>query len=201
MSIERVDNTAAPKAPTAKAPHPASPAPDPEMWQGLDEGKRLTGILEDFYARVYDDERLAPFFHGVTKQRAIEKQYLFMRQLFTGEKVYFGDRPKNAHHWMVISDELFDYREGLMVDCLRRAGLSETLIERWVAVEERFRPDIVKNEPWKRKVGNMEMPLDGFGEEIMEIGTLCDGCGSEIPAGTPVRYHLRLGSTYCPECR
>ncbi|MFO7594098.1 MAG: 2Fe-2S iron-sulfur cluster-binding protein [Pseudomonadota bacterium] len=174
--------------------------PDPEMWAALDEGRLLTAILEDFYGRVFEDERLAPFFEGVTRQRAIEKQFLFLRQQFTGEKVYFGDRPKNAHHWMVISDELFDYREGIMVETLRRHGLPAHLVERWRLLEDSFRDDIVKDKPWKRKMGDIELPVEGYGELVMETGSLCDGCGEEIDAGETIRYHLRMGHVYCPTC-
>lgn len=174
--------------------------PDPEMWQALEEGILLNRILEDFYSRVFEDERLAPFFHGVTKQRAIEKQFLFLRQLFSGEKVYFGDRPRNAHHWMVISDELFDYREALMVECLRRHGLPEHLVERWRVAEDFFRRDIVKEKPWKKRLGDIELPVDGYEDAVLDVGSLCDGCGGEISAGVSVRYHLRLGQIFCPVC-
>lgn len=180
--------------------NPRDIPPDPEMWLALEEGKLLNRILDDFYGRVYEDPRLAPFFEGVTKQRAVEKQHSFMRQLFTGERVYFGDRPRNAHHWMVISNELFDYREGLMVDCLRRHGLPEHLVTRWRAVEEFFRSDIVKDKPWNKKLGDIELPVDGYEETILEVGSLCDSCGEEIDAGISVRYHLRLGHIYCPGC-
>ncbi len=178
----------------------AAPQADPEMWQALGEGELLNRILHDFYGRVFDDERLAPFFDGVTRRRAIEKQYSFVRQQFTGEKVYFGDRPRNAHHWMVISDELFDYRETIMLDCLRRHRLPEHLVQRWRAMEERFRGDIVKDTPWKRKMGDVELPVEGYGETVLEVGSICDACGGEIDAGVTVRYHLRLGTTYCPAC-
>lgn len=197
MSIEPVNRSAN----TAKSRKASGELkPDPEMWTALEEGVLLNRILDDFYSRVYEDERLAPFFHGVTKQRAIEKQVLFLRQLFTGEKVYFGDRPRNAHHWMVISDELFDYREELMADTLRRHGLPEHLVQRWREVEERFRGDIVKDEPRKRKMGDVELPVDGYGETILEIGSICDGCAEEVDAGVSVRYHLRLGTIFCPSC-
>lgn len=183
-----------------KATESNKPEPDLELWQALGEGALMSKILEDFYSQVFEDERLAPFFHGVTQRRAMEKQFLFLRQQITGEKVYFGDRPRNAHHWMVISNELFDYREGLMVECLRRHGLAEPMVKRWVAIENRFRTDIVKDEPWKRKMGDVELPLDGYEETVLDIGSLCDGCGAEVEAGVSVRYHLRLGSIYCPGC-
>lgn len=190
----------APRPPRRSGPPDDAPAPDPELWRALGEGATLTAALRDFYARAYADDRLAPFFHGVTQQRAVEKQYLFMRQLITGEKAYFGDRPRNAHHWMVISDDLFDHREALLAQCLRRSGLSEPLIARWRALDERFRRDIVKAAPRKRVVDGVELPLDGYGEAVLEVGTLCDGCGLGIAAGERVRYHLRLGATYCPAC-
>lgn len=176
------------------------PKPDPELWAALGHGDLLTAILTDFYTRVYGDPRLAPFFHGITKQRSIEKQFSFLQQIMTGEKCYFGDRPRNAHHWMVISDELFDYREDLMMGCLRHHGLSETMIRRWRAMEEGYRSDIVKSAAWPRRLGDMELPLDGFGEETMSAATLCDSCQSEINVGEKVRYHLRLGTTYCRAC-
>lgn len=179
----------------------SEPPPDPEMWEALERGPLLRAILTDFYTRVFDDERLAPYFRGVTRDRLIEKVYTFMRQAFSGEKLYFGDRPRNAHHWMVISDDLFDHREALMTECLRRHGLAEPLIARWNAYEQSFRPDIVKSAPWPRIVGGVELPVDGYGEMKLDVGALCDGCQAEIRPGTHIRYHLRLGTTYCPACQ
>ena len=175
--------------------------PDPEMWAALGEGALMAEILTDFYTRVFDDPVLAPYFVGVTKQRLIEKVYSFMRQIFTGEKLYFGDRPRNSHHWMVISDEIFDYREALMASCMRRAGLAEHLIARWQAIEESYRGDIVKARAFGRVIDGVEQPVDGFGETVLEVGALCDSCERVLDAGATVRYHLRLGHIYCEACR
>jgi ferredoxin-NADP reductase/ferredoxin/truncated hemoglobin YjbI len=176
--------------------------PDPEMWGALKEGQVMAAILTDFYTRVFEDPVLSPYFMGVTKQRLIEKVYSFMRQIFTGEKMYFGDRPRNTHHWMVIPDDVFDYREKLMDDCMRRHGLAEHLIERWRAIEESFRGDIVKTKPYGRVVDGVELPLvEGFGHTVLEVGALCDSCTRILEPGEEVRYHLRLGHIYCGECR
>lgn len=189
-----------PTAPGGRGGRNSDRAPDAEMWAALDAGERLMSILVDFYTRVYADPRLSSFFHGVTMQRSIEKQYLFLRQIFTGERIYLGDRPRNAHHWMVISDELFDYREALLMECARRHGLAERLVQRWRGMEEGFRRDIVKTAPWNRMLDGVALPVDGFGETLIEVGSLCDSCGGEIPPGTKVRYHLRLGSLHCEAC-
>jgi len=176
------------------------PDPDPEMWRALQEGTLMFDILDDFYNRVFEDELLAPYFTGVTRQRLVEKVFNFHYQMFTGEKVYFGDRPKNSHHWMVISDELFDYRESIMEACLRDHGLPDHLVKRWLDYEELYRADIVKSRPAQKVLFGEKMPLDGFEEMNIDASTLCDSCQGEINIGDLVRYHIRLGTTYCSKC-
>jgi len=178
----------------------SSPEPDPLLWHELEDGARVRAVLEDFYTRVHQDDRLAPFFHGVTLSRSIDKQYSFLRQLMTGERVYFGDRPRNAHHWMVISDELFDYRQSLMQSRLAAHGLSDAQIARWTRLELHFRSDIVKSAACPRRVGGIDLPLDGYGRQVLDVGTVCDHCGSAVNAGTEVAYHLRLGQISCGAC-
>ncbi len=175
-------------------------AKKPELWAALEDGKKLSAILDDFYTRVYADPRLAPFFDGVTKQRAIEKQHAFLRDIFSGSRDYFGDRPRNAHHWMVISDELFDYREALMEDCLRRAQLPEQHIRAWRAAEEVFRKQIVKDRPIAKKLHGVAIPFEGYEDLELALDFVCDGCVGEIRTGECVRYHRRTGRTYCLPC-
>lgn len=175
-------------------------APNPRLWAALREGEGLLEVLTDFYSRVYRDERLLPFFRGVTMESVIWKQYSFLRDLFTGSRLYFGDRPRNAHHWMVISDELFDYREALMEDCLRRYGLAEDLIREWRTAEEVFRKQIVKERPIPRRVRGVDLPLEGYASAVLTSGGLCDDCQSEIRVGARATYHVRTGRTYCETC-
>jgi NAD(P)H-flavin reductase/ferredoxin/truncated hemoglobin YjbI len=174
--------------------------PDLELWKALGEGPLMREILTDFYTRVFEDRMLAPYFRGATKDRLIGQVFSFMRDHLAGEKRYFGMKPQNAHHWMVISDEVFDRREELMETVLAEHGLSQEMIDRWRAFEERFRKDIVKDAPWRLVVDGVELPLDEFGEEILSCGTLCDSCSQAIDAGEKVRYHQRLGTTYCANC-
>jgi ferredoxin-NADP reductase len=175
--------------------------PDPEMWAALKQGELLHAILTDFYTQVFIDPVLSPYFMGVTKQRLIEKVYSFLRQVFTGEKMYFGDRPRNSHHWMVIPDDVFDYREKLMDDCIRRHGVPEHLIDRWRVIEESYRGDIVKIKPFGRVENGVEQPfVEGFDRIVMDVGTVCDSCQRIVEPGEEVRYHLRLGTVYCSDC-
>ncbi|KRI01029.1 2Fe-2S iron-sulfur cluster-binding protein [Curvibacter sp. PAE-UM] len=176
------------------------PPADPALWAELGDGRVVRQVLEAFYARVYEDERLRHFFEGVTLDRSIDKQFSFLKQCMTGEKVYMGDRPRNAHHWMIISNELFDYRQQLMEETLRSHGLSAEQIARWTRYEEVFRPDMVKSEPWPRRIGGVDVMREGFDEEDLLVDSVCDYCGEEILSGTRVLFHRRLGKIGCSGC-
>jgi hypothetical protein len=101
---------------------------------------------------------------------------------------------------MIISDELFDYRERLFLDCLRRFGLSEPLIRRWSSIHERFRRDIVKSAPRGLVVAGRETMHEGYSMETLGCGALCDGCGAEMARGTVGRMHQRTGELFCAGC-
>lgn len=173
---------------------------DPELWDALEQGPGLTRVLESFYTRVYADERLSPFFHGLPKAQIVAKQYAFLADMFSGRRNYFGLNPFNAHHWMVISDDLFDHREALFEQALREHGLAEPLIRRWEALHERFRAEIVKPVARGMILRGVEQPLRMHEVDCLEIDAVCDGCGEEIPAGRPSRYQHRLGSLHCARC-
>lgn len=176
------------------------PPPDVALWGSLKDGALVRAVLDDFYDAVYADSKLAPYFRGVTKDHVAGKQYSFLKRCMTGERVYFGDTPRNVHHWMVISDALFDHRQNLMRDAQRRHGLTERQMAGWDAYELPFRGDIVKTEPFPLVQFGHVKPLEGFEEMPLDVGAVCDSCGSVLEPGTTVRYHLRLGTISCPNC-
>ncbi len=173
-------------------------APDQGLWEALGQEKGLRAVLTDFYTRVYGDERLAPFFIDVGMDWAIDKQFNFLRSIFTGARNYMGNMPRHAHHWMVISGDLFDYREDLLQACLLEHGLSEELAGRIRGLNETFRRAIVKEEPIPLHPGD---PVDGWDRMVMPVGTVCDGCQGPIDEGDIAVYHVRTGKTYCRVCR
>lgn len=176
------------------------PSADTSLWQELDEGQTVRRVLDAFYTKVYADPLLSPFFKGVTQDRAASKQYNFLQQQMTGEKVYWGENPRNSHHWMVIPHSLFDHRQNLMVETLREHGLSQAQIERWTRFEEYYRWDIVKDREWPKRIGDRVISTEGFARETLGEATLCDQCGNEVQAGVTVLYHKRTGHISCPAC-
>lgn len=179
-------------------------SPDPEanlpIWRELGDGVKVREVLIDFYNRVYEDERLAPFFEGVSKTRLVEKQFSFMKYLFTREHVHFGQRPRNLHHWMVVSDDLMDHRRVILDSTFRDFGLTDEQRQVWHMYEEKFRHDIVKDKPWPIKIGDEFVDLESFDKEVLDCATICDHCGEPVDEGTEVLYHRRTGKISCPNC-
>ncbi len=174
--------------------------PDPEMWEALDNGRVLKALLTEFYTRAFEDAQLAPFFHKVTKQRLIEKQYAFTRDLLAGTADYFGELPFNSHHWMIISDELFNHRERLFFTVVREFGIAEKYIRRWAALNEMFRREIVKSSARGQMLDGVEHYREGTVREVMQVDTLCDGCAAEIRTGDTALLHERTGELFCAAC-
>ena len=176
------------------------PQPDLELWKALGEGELLLDILTHFYNQVYHDPRLSPFFEKTTKDRAIGKQYNFLQEIMTGEKVFFGSYPRSAHHWMIIDDELFDYRNDLLEKSMVHHDLGEKWRKRWRALDEHYKLMIVKSRKWPNIIGDVIVPVGKFETMTAEMDMVCDRCFEEIPAGSPVRYHQDEAQIYCQKC-
>lgn len=158
---------------------------DPGFYAEIGGDATLRRVLDAFYDRVFVDRVLAPFFADHDKATLKGKQFGFLRMRFTGERgQYMGQRPRNAHHWMVISDEEFDRRQKIMDETLQAEGLSAVQIKKWLGTEEVFRRQIVKDRPWPLFYHGFETYwVDGRREEAATIGTVCDACSREIARG------------------
>lgn len=177
-----------------------NPEPDAELWEALGNGKLLLQILTHFYTRVYTDKRLVPFFKATTIDRAIGKQYSFLQELMTGEKVHFGFYPRTAHHWMVIDEDLFNYREDILEESMKTCGLAANYRARWRKIDECYKEMLIKTHPWPKIIGDVLIPTGGFEVMEAEIDMVCDVCQEAIPAGSKLRYHKEEGQVYCEKC-
>ena len=86
------------------------------------------------------------------------------------------------------------------MDIARKHGLAEHLIWRWAALHETLRREIVK--PAARGVmrGTVEVNLEGFTDEVLDVATVCDGCCGEIIEGQTAKMHRRTGELFCLNC-
>ncbi len=55
-----------------------------------------------------------------------------------------GDTPAFIHMHMFITDEMADLREQILKQAILDEGLSSSIANRWLKVDESFRPGIVK---------------------------------------------------------
>lgn len=175
-------------------------APNPVLWTQLGGDEKIRAILTTFYHTVYADAKLSPFFERVTIDRIIGKQFGFLKDNIVGEKNYWGEQPRNTHHWMVISDALFEHRTDLMRQALQQHAVPSDLIEQFEAYENQFKPDIVKSQPWLKQVGNLVIDTEQYEQCVLEEATVCDYCGAEIPVKTMVKFHKRIGKLACVAC-
>ncbi|MDH5434496.1 MAG: FAD-binding oxidoreductase [Gammaproteobacteria bacterium] len=176
------------------------PEPNIEIWETLQEGSLLQKILSDFYDEVFQDDILASYFTDVSKHHVASKQYSFLYKALTGEDVYFGDRPRNAHHWMVITDDIFDYREELFAKILRKHKVSEDIVKFFRDLHETYRGYIVKDKPWPKIIQGITQPIDGFDHINLELDYFCTACEKELFKGEKVLYHKGSGDIYCKDC-
>lgn len=68
--------------------------------------------------------------------------------------------PRNAHHWMVIGDDIYDHRQALMHRTQAAHGLSECQIGALGSPGKSFRRDMIKRQPSPtHRIGGVEIPL------------------------------------------
>lgn len=188
------------QAASASASRATDVRPDPDYYAAIGGDEAVKRILTRFYDRVFVDPVLAPHFEKSDKATIIGKQFGFMKRCFTGDRQsYMGQRPRNAHHWMVISDAEFDHREDLMREALVEEGLTVEQARRWIAVEEVFRRQIVKDKPWPLFYRGLEtFWSDQPKETRIEVDTVCDGCTRELRAGDSL--WLAEDKAVCGDC-
>ena len=63
---------------------------------------------------------------------------------FNGPNHYSGDTPAFVHMHMFITAEMADLCEQLLRQAILAQGLSATIADRWLKVDQSFRPGIVK---------------------------------------------------------
>jgi len=104
----------------------------------------ITRIHQRFYDRVFDDNWIGQFFLGKHKPGLIRKQTEFMIAAFGGPNHYSGPPPALVHMHMFITEDIALYREALLRTCILEEGLSQSIANRWLAVDRSFWPSINK---------------------------------------------------------
>ncbi len=117
---------------------------DTGLYEEIGGQETVTRVHQRFYDVMFDHPWLGQFFFGKSKPSLILKQTLFMVAAFNGPNNYTGDTPAFVHMHMFITDEMADLRERILRKAILDEGLSESIADRWVKVDQSFRQGIVK---------------------------------------------------------
>jgi hemoglobin-like flavoprotein len=117
---------------------------DPNLLDEIGGEETVYRVHERFYEVMFNHPWLGQFFFGKSEEVLITKQTQFMVAAFNGPNNYTGDTPAFVHMHMYITDEMADLRERILRQAILDEGLSESIADRWLKVDQSFRPAIVK---------------------------------------------------------
>ena len=115
-----------------------------DLYNELTDKNIIRKINDRFYEKVYEHPWLSQFFAAVEQDFISAQQSDFIVGAIGGPKLFSGRLPSNAHPHMLITDELFDLREQLLIEAMNEIGAPEKLQAAWLRIDESFRRVIVK---------------------------------------------------------
>lgn len=99
-------------------------------------------ITEEFYELVYADEWFKHVF--TIDQKVITSQQIdFMVGALGGEKRYGGKSPGDAHPHIYIDEEMWERREALLQQAMKKVGSPEEINARWLKIDNAFKRLII----------------------------------------------------------
>ncbi|MDJ0536627.1 MAG: group 1 truncated hemoglobin [Xenococcaceae cyanobacterium MO_207.B15] len=108
------------------------------LYDKLGGEKTVKLVVEKFYERVLNDDRIKHFFEGVDMFKQKIHQLDFLTYAFEGSERYRGSTMREVHNKLVrqkgLSDEHFSAFVEDLVETLKELEISEALIEEAVAV-------------------------------------------------------------------
>lgn len=114
------------------------------LYDELTDKNIVKKINDLFYEKVYKHPWLSQFFATIEQDFISAQQSKFIVGAIGGPKLFTGRPPSLAHPHMLITDELFDLREQLLIEAMDELGAPEKLKEMWLRIDQSFRRGIVK---------------------------------------------------------
>lgn len=106
----------------------------------------LTAVVEDFYARVLGDARLAGYFRNSDRTALKRKQVAFFSAALGGPEPYRGLSMAAAHRGRNIGRLQFDLAVGHLTAALTACGVPETTTAEIIAAIAPLSDDIVADQ-------------------------------------------------------
>lgn len=103
----------------------------------------LQKIMDDFVGRVFDDVMIGFFFRNASRERVAKMEALFAAKLLGAKDVHYtGKSIRDAHAKHPIMGGQFMRRQVILRQTLNDHGVSDEIIERWLAHNESLRSQV-----------------------------------------------------------
>ena len=113
------------------------------IYDSIGGAPAIRAAVDDFYARVLADARLAPFFTGTDLHRLKAHQRTFIAAAVGGPEIFAGRNMASAHAGLGIGDGDFDAVVGHLAGTLTGLGVPEGMIGQIGGALAPLRDDIV----------------------------------------------------------
>ena len=113
------------------------------IYDSIGGAPAIRAAVDDFYARVLADGRLAPFFTGTDLHRLKAHQRAFIAAAVGGPEIFAGRDMASAHAGLGIGDGDFDAVVGHLAGTLTGLGVPEDMIRQIGGALAPLRDDIV----------------------------------------------------------
>ena len=123
------------------------------LYEKLGGEKTVKLVVENFYQRVLNDDRINHFFEQVDMLKQKMHQIDFLTYAFEGSERYRGSTMREIHQKLVqekgLSDEHFNAFIEDLVETLKELEISPALIEEALAVADsvEHRNDVLNKKP------------------------------------------------------
>jgi hemoglobin len=85
----------------------------------------VSKMVLDFYDRVLDSERLAPYFENVDMRRIVDHQAKFISSVMGGPASYSCEMLTEIHGHLDIANEAFEEMVALLDETMRAFGIQD----------------------------------------------------------------------------
>jgi len=118
--------------------------PDATLYDRLGGEPAIGAVVDEFYDRVLDDERVAHHFDDVEMADQRSHQTKFLSAVTGGPMQYEGEDMRTAHEAMGITDAEFDAVAAHLDGALREFDVADADREAVMETVEGFRDDVVE---------------------------------------------------------
>lgn len=104
----------------------------------------VRAILDDLYARLFDDPMVGFLFAGHDRARIVEMQLAFTRRMLGDDVSYDGRSIPDAHEALPILPGHFDRRHHLLREVLVAHRVPDEAREAWLMLDQGLRTAVLK---------------------------------------------------------